>query len=130
MFEVIERLWLQDLSRATEVEAFARPSVVFPSGCAVFRLREPREVETLGEMLIEQGVGVLDEAAPPRAVRIIVVHRDTGGLGRPSVLSHFAPLLVGHGELFLCTNPIQDQTEGRHSCFAVTTAILNNAPEC
>ena len=30
------------------------------------------------------------------------------------MLSHLAPLVVGHGETFLRINPIQDRTEGGH----------------
>lgn len=70
MRKEVKGLWHKEFGRALLVEALARLGVELPSDGIKFGLGETGEIGALGEVLAEQAVGVLVDAAPPRAVRI------------------------------------------------------------
>lgn len=80
MFKKLERPSHKEFGRTTKVEAFVRTRVELPSDGVEFRLREVREIRSLGEILAEQSVGVLADAALPRAVWVGEVNSDVDGL--------------------------------------------------
>ena len=61
----------------------------------------------LWEILPEQAVGVLVDAALPRTVRVGEVYLDAGQLGEPFGLSHFTPPIVGQGQTPLRVDAVE-----------------------
>ena len=111
MLKEVERLWHKQFGRTLPLEALARSGVELPSDGIEFGLGESRQVGALGEILPEQAVGVLVDAALPRAVRIGEVDIDPGHFREPFVLRHLAPLIVSQGESTLRIDAVKDGSE-------------------
>lgn len=77
--------------RALPSEALTRTGIKLPGDGIKLDLSETGEVCSLGEILPEQAVGVLFEAALPRTVRVGEVDFTAGHFGEPFGLSHFTP---------------------------------------
>ena len=65
MLKEAEGLWHKQFSGASEVEALARSSVKLPGNGIEVDLRETGEVGSLREILAQQAIGVLVDAALP-----------------------------------------------------------------
>lgn len=89
----------------------ARPGVKLPGEGIELCLAEHGQIGALGHVLAEQCVGVLVDAALPRAMRIGEVNIDAGDCGKPLMLRHLAPLIVGQGKTPLRVDPVEDGAE-------------------
>ncbi len=116
MLKEVKSVWHKQFGRAPEVEALARPGIELPGNGVEFGLREARKIGALGEILAEQAVSILVDAALPGAVRIGEIDRDARDLGKLLVLRHFAPLIVSHRQALLRINAIEDGAKGGHRC--------------
>ena len=79
-----EIVWHEEFGGALPAEAFGRPGVELPSDGIKLSLREAGQVSAFREILAQQAVGVLVDAALPRAVRIGEIDGDAGQFGRRS----------------------------------------------
>ena len=110
MLKEVEGLRHEEFGRASEVEALARSCIELPGNGIEFGLSESGKVCALGEILPEQAVGVLVDAALPGAVRIGEVDIAAGHLGEPFVLRHLVSLIVSQGESALRVDTVEDGT--------------------
>jgi len=74
-------------------------------------LAERREVGAFGQVLAQQAVGVLVDAALPRAVRVGEVDLYAGDFGQLLMLCHFPPLVVGYREAPLRVDALEDRAK-------------------
>ena len=110
MFKEVEGVWHKQFSWASKVETFSGSRIELPGNGIKLCLREAGEIGALGEILAQQAIGILVDAALPRAVRIGEIHGDASDFGKPCVLRHLAPLVVGQGKTSLRIHPIEDST--------------------
>ena len=89
MLKKVKGVRHKQFCRALPSEALTRTGKKLPGDGIKLDLSETGEVFSLGEILPEQAVGVLVDAALPRTVRVGQVDLDAGHLGEPFVLSHF-----------------------------------------
>ena len=73
--------------RALPSKVLTRTGIKFPSDGIKLDLSETGEVCSLGEILPEQAVGVLVDAALPKTVRVGEVDLDSGHPGEPPEIS-------------------------------------------
>ena len=97
--------------RALPSEALTRTGKKLPGDGTKLDLSETGEVFSLGEILPEQAVGVLVDAALPRTVRVGQVDLDAGHLGGPFGLSHFTPPIVGQGQTPMRIDTVEHGSE-------------------
>ncbi len=88
---------MQDLDGCFEAEALARPVVDPVDGLLDLLVGDLVEQHGLGEVLSEQPVGLLVQAALPAVVGSGVVGAAAGGLGDDGVVGELAPVVVGDG---------------------------------
>lgn len=114
MLKEVEGLRHKEFGRTLPIETLSWPGVELPSDGIKIGLTEAGKVGALGQILTEQSVGVLVDAALPRAVRISEVDLDAGDLGKPLVLRHFASLIASHGKPALRIDAHEDGAEAGH----------------
>lgn len=85
-------IWHEEFGGALPAEAFARSGVELPGDGIELSLRETGQVGAFREILAQQAVGVLVDAALPRAVRIGEIDGDAGQFGKTFVLGPFRDL--------------------------------------
>ena len=98
MLKKVKGVRHKEFGRALPSEALARTGIKLPGDGIKLDLSETGEVCSLGEILPEQAVGVLVDAALPRSVRVGEVYLDAGQLGERFGLSHFTSPIVGQGQ--------------------------------
>ena len=113
MLKEVEGFWDKQFGRTVKGEALSRSGIELPGNGIEFGLRESREIGSLGKILAKQAVGIFVDAALPRAVRIGEIDSDASDFGKPCVLRHLAPLVVGQGKASLRVNPVEDSAKGR-----------------
>ena len=77
-----EVVWHEEFGGALPAESFSRPSVELPSDGIELSLREVGQVGAFREILAQQAMGVLVDAALPRAVRIGEIDGAAGHFGK------------------------------------------------
>ena len=82
MLPEIESVRGKQLSRALEAKGLAWPGVQPPGDFIQLLLREHGQVASLGQVLSQQPVGVLVDAALPGAVRVGKIDLHSGRLGQ------------------------------------------------
>ena len=97
----------KQVCRALPSEALTRTGKKLPGDGIKLDLSETGEVCSLGEIVPEQAVGVLVDAALTRTVRVGEVDLDAGHLGKPFGLSHFTPPIVGQGQTPLRVDAVE-----------------------
>jgi hypothetical protein len=112
-----EVVWHEEFGGALPAEAFARPRVELPSDGIEWSRREAGQVGAFREIRAQQAVGVLVDAALPRAVRIGEIDGDAGQFGKAFVLGHFATWIVGPGKAALSLDPVENRAESGDSGF-------------
>ena len=105
---------LKQFCRALPSEALSRTAIKLPGDAIKLDLSKTEEVCSPGEILPEQAVGLLVDAALPRTVRVGEVDLDAGHLGEPFVLSHFSPPIVGQGQTLLRVDAVEHGSEASH----------------
>ena len=98
MLKKVKGVRHKQFCRALPSEALTRTGKKLPGDGIKLDLSETGEVFSLGEILPEQAVGVLVDAALPRTVRVGQVDLDAGHIGEPFGLSHFTPPIVSLGQ--------------------------------
>ena len=124
-----EVVWHEEFGGALPAETFSRPSVELPSDGIELSLREVGQVGAFREILAQQAMGVLVDAALPRAVRIGEIDGDAGHFGKAFVLGHFAPLIVGHGKAALSLDPVENRAESGDGGFGGCIFHLGQSDE-
>ena len=81
MLKKVKGVRHKQFCRALPSEALTRAGIKLPGDCIKLDLSETGEVCSLGEILPEQAVGVLVDAALPRTARVGEVDLDAGHLG-------------------------------------------------
>jgi len=113
----IESVRSEQLRRALEAQRLAWPGVQFPGNRIQLFLSEATQIATLGQVLPQQTVGVLVNAALPGTVRIGEVDLHTGGFHQPLMCRHFSPLIVSQRQPLLCLDTIEHMAEAAQRRF-------------
>ena len=111
MLPEIERIRGEQLCGTFEAQRLAWPSIQLPGNRIQLFLREATQVAALGQILPQQAVGVLVDAALPGTVRIGEVDFHPGGFRQPVMRCHFPALIVRQRQTPLRLDPIQHMTE-------------------
>lgn len=91
-----------------EVRTFSGARVDAMRDGVQLALRVPRQVRALGQVLVQQPIGVLVAAALPRAVRIGKEYLDRKPLSQALILGHLFPPFSG--EVDFADNPVVAQS--------------------
>ena len=129
MLKEVEGFWHKQFSGAAKVEAFSRSGIELPGNGIELGLRESSEIGSLGKILAKQAIGILIDAALPRAVRIGEIDRDASDFGKARMLRHLAPLVVGQGKASLRVNPVEDSAKGSGRGFGRGVLHLDQGDE-
>ena len=101
-----EMLRHEQFGRLLPAEALARPGIKSPSNGIRFRLGKIQGVCPLGEVLPEQWVNVLVDAALPTAMRMGEIDAYASNIKSACALRHRMPLNLGHGETVVRINAL------------------------
>src|SRR3990167_7096244 len=94
MLPEIESVRGEQFRGTLEAQRLAWSGVQFPGNRIQLFLGEATQVAALGQVLPQQAVGVLVDAALPGAVWISEVHLHPGGFRQPLMFRHFPALIV------------------------------------
>lgn len=106
MLKQVETLRHEQFGGLLLAEALARPGIKSPSNGIRFRLGKIQGVCSLGEVLPEQCVDVLVDAALPTAMRMGEIDADASNIKSACALRHRMPLNVGHGDTVVRINAL------------------------
>ncbi len=125
----IESVRAEPFSRTAEAHRLAWSGVQWPGNGIESRLSVPAQVGTLGQVLSQQSIGVLVDAALPRAVQIGKVHFHPGGLSQTLVLGHFPTLIVSRRQWLLSLDPIEHAAKATQRRFRTGVFYLGQHRE-
>ena len=117
MLPEIESVRSEQLRGAPEAQRLAWSGVQFPGNGIQLFLSEATQVATLGQVLPQQTVGVLVDAALPGTVWIGEVNLYPGGFSQPLMCRHFTALIVRQRQALLCLDTIEDVAEAAQRRF-------------
>src|SRR3989344_7176008 len=111
MLSEIKSVRREQLSGTPEAQRLAWSGVQFPGNRIQRFLSKATQVAALGQVLPQQTVGVLVDAALPGTVRIGEVDLDPSGFRQPLMRGHFPALIVCQRQALLRLDTIQHMAE-------------------
>ncbi len=111
MLPEIESVWCKQLRRAFKAQWLAGSGVQLPGNRIQLFLRETIQVTPLGQVLPQQTIGVLVDAALPGAVWIGKIDLHPCGFCQSLMCRHFPALIVRQREALLSINAAEHMTE-------------------
>ena len=107
----IKIIWGKQLSGTPEAQRLACSGIQFPGDRIEDCLGELAQITALGQVLPQQTVGILVDAALPGAVLIGEVDLHTGGFRQPLVSRHLSALIICHRQARLRLDTIEHMAE-------------------